>query len=415
MAGQGVGEPENLEFRPPPVGLLPGPPVGLLPGPPVGLLPGPPVGLLPGPPVGRFGGGQFSSRRGHQPVRVGRSRVQPAQLLSRSHHGGPLPGLVQLANLSLPPDDQLLLAGVICALLDILVARVDIGDHGERREGLVPVPGLGGGAGQRVVVGQVPGLPVGVLPGLPVGVLPGLPVGVLPGLPVGVLPGLPVGVLPGLPVGVLPGLPVGVLPGLPVGVLPGLPVGVLPGLPVGVLPGLPVGVLPGRPGQVEQAPVGCPRVQDRRAPFGEVALVADRPPGLGQGSFQRVAVGDRPVELAGEDDRRVVGDLELHRHHRGQALLDQALRHPGERVAGTAAGTLAGVQHRQAGLVVFAEQAAELLTGYLLGPPVAVLHDQHAVAPVGPVTAVADEMENVELVAAQPLPQRRSCWQPAAR
>ena len=139
------------------------------------------------------------------------------------------------------------------------------------------------------------------------------------------------------------------------------------------------------------------------------------PAGLGQGSFQRVAVGDRPVKLAREDDRRVVGDLELHRHHRGQALLDQALRHPGERVAGIAAGTLAGVQHRQAGLVVFGEQAAELLAGHLLGPPGAVLHDQHAGAPVGPVAAVADEMENVEFVPAQPLPQRRSCWRPAAR
>ena len=38
-------------------------------------------------------------------------------------------------------------------------------------------------------------------------------------------------------------------------------------------------------------------------------------------------------------------------------------------------------------------------------PPCSVLHDQHAVTPVGPEITMTDKMEHMECFAAQPLPQ----------
>ncbi len=66
-------------------------------------------------------------------------------------------------------------------------------------------------------------------------------------------------------------------------------------------------------GQRVQDPLRCPRVQHRRAPLGGVALIADRPPGLSQGGFQRVAVGDRPAILTGARSRSCLGPLRARR------------------------------------------------------------------------------------------------------
>ena len=118
-------------------------------------------------------------------------------------------------------------------------------------------------------------------------------------------------------------------------------------------------------------------------------------------SFKSVSVaGPDSIAPNSPVDIKVTGDFKLHGDHRGQALLDQALRHPGERVVGAAAGALAGVKHRQARRVVLVEQSAEFLAGHLVRLPFLVLHDQHAVAPVGPVGPVANEMENMEGLAA---------------
>jgi hypothetical protein len=70
-------------------------------------------------------------------------------------------------------------------------------------------------------------------------------------------------------------------------------------------------------GSGEQAPIGRTRVQHWRAPLGGVTHVADRPEGPQPG---RLPAGSRrrsPIQLLGEDDRRVVGALKLHCHHYG--------------------------------------------------------------------------------------------------
>ena len=100
-----------------------------------------------------------------------------------------------------------------------------------------------------------------------------------------------------------------------------------------------------------------------------------------------------------------VADGELHRDDRGAVLLDQALRHPAERVGGVDASGLARVEEDQPQRVVVAQVRAENGRADLGAAPVPVLEADDAVLdPV--VVVVADEVEDVDVVLTQPRRER---------
>ena len=83
-----------------------------------------------------------------------------------------------------------------------------------------------------------------------------------------------------------------------------------------------------------------------------------------------------------QGDRRVVGDLELHRDHGRDPLLHQLLGRTGEGVGDVGAGALARVQPDEPERPVVVQGDAELLGRYLDQFPLAVLEDEQA-APLG--------------------------------
>ena len=122
----------------------------------------------------------------------------------------------------------------------------------------------------------------------------------------------------------------------------------------------------------------------------------------GGGLVDGEPVGQRAVELAGERGGRAVADGELHGDDGGAVLLDQALRHPAERVGAVDAGGLAGVEQDQPQRVVVAQVGAEDGRADLGAAPVPVLEVDDAVLDPVVVVAVADEVQDVDVVLPQP-------------
>ena len=91
---------------------------------------------------------------------------------------------------------------------------------------------------------------------------------------------------------------------------------------------------------VEDAPVGGAEEEHRGGPLRRI-LGDEGLAGAGGGLVDGEPVGERAVELGGEGRGGAVADGELHRDDRGAVLLDQALRHPAERVGGVDASGLA--------------------------------------------------------------------------
>ena len=148
---------------------------------------------------------------------------------------------------------------------------------------------------------------------------------------------------------------------------------------------------------VEHAPVGGAEEQHRGGPFRRI-LGDEGLAGAGGGLVDGEAVGQRAVELAGERRGGAVGDGELHRDDGGAVLLDQALRHPAERVGAVDAGGLAGVEQDQPQRVVVAQVGAEDGRADLGAAPVPVLEVDDAVLDPVVVVAVADEVQDVDVV-----------------
>jgi hypothetical protein len=68
---------------------------------------------------------------------------------------------------------------------------------------------------------------------------------------------------------------------------------------------------------------------------------------LDHGHVHRKAIGDGLVEGLAEYQGGRIGDLELHRDHRGDALPHQCLCNASQRVIAGTAGALAGIQDDQ--------------------------------------------------------------------
>ena len=94
-------------------------------------------------------------------------------------------------------------------------------------------------------------------------------------------------------------------------------------------------VPPGRKGRdVEDRGVGGTEVEHRDRPFHRARAGEHRGPRLGQRRVDREPVGERRVELGRQDDRGVVGDLELHRDDGVDSAVEEILRDAGERIGG---------------------------------------------------------------------------------
>jgi hypothetical protein len=78
-----------------------------------------------------------------------------------------------------------------------------------------------------------------------------------------------------------------------------------------------------------------------------MALREHRLPRLDHGHVYRKAVGDGLVESLAKHQSGRIGDLELHRDHRRDALPHQCLRNAPQWVIADAAGALAGIQDDQ--------------------------------------------------------------------
>ena len=134
----------------------------------------------------------------------------------------------------------------------------------------------------------------------------------------------------------------------------------------------------------------------------------------GGGLVHGKTVGQGAVELPRESGCRPVGDGELHGHDRGAVLLDQALRHPAERVGGIDASGVTSVEQDQPQRVVVAQIWAQDRGADPAAAPVAVGEAQDTVAdPVVELT-VTDEVQDVHLVPTQPRGQGRDrrCGEP---
>jgi len=154
--------------------------------------------------------------------------------------------------------------------------------------------------------------------------------------------------------------------------------------------------------------VGRAHVEHGRAPLGALDFERDHLARLGHGRIHREAIGDRAVELLGEENGGAVDDRELHGDHRRNALLDQALGRAGERVVARGATALACVEnHHAQRTAVVAQQTAQAFAADTAPRAIVFLHNQHAVLRMRVEVAVTDEVEHVVRAAAQPPVQRR--------
>ena len=173
------------------------------------------------------------------------------------------------------------------------------------------------------------------------------------------------------------------------------------------------GLLPGLGRHLEDHPVGSPHVQHRRGPLHCVLEgVVYGLPRLGHGGVNGVIIGQRCVELPSEEDSGLVGDIELHGHHGRDALVDEGLRHAGEGIirpllSGRGASRLAGVEDDQAQGEVIPQQLPQILPPHGAAPSPLVLQNQHPLAIFFLEPPVANVVEDVKLLLAQPVLQGR--------
>ena len=153
--------------------------------------------------------------------------------------------------------------------------------------------------------------------------------------------------------------------------------------------------------EVEQAAVLVAEEEDRGRPFGLVDLGEDGFARLGDGDVDRLLARDeRRVQFLGEGDRRVVRDLELHRHDGRDPKRHDRRGDAGERVAHARSSALARVEDDEPKRTLVAEQVDQLRVGDGRLRSVLVLEIDHAAAAVGglavlDVAAVPDEVEDV--------------------
>ena len=171
-----------------------------------------------------------------------------------------------------------------------------------------------------------------------------------------------------------------------------------------------------RRGDLEHEALGRAHEEHGRRPLDVVVVRVDRLAGLGERRVDRVPVCDGGVELAREDERRAVGDLELHGDDGRYLALDEARRDAGERVVGGAARSLAGVEDGEAQRALVGEHRPEVHAAHLPAAPVVLLEQQQPVLALGVEDAVPDEVEDVVVVAPQrPLQRCERARAPATR
>ena len=143
----------------------------------------------------------------------------------------------------------------------------------------------------------------------------------------------------------------------------------------------------------------------------------DRPPRLGDGRVDRLALREDRVELGREEDRRAIGDLELHPDDGRDLALDQARGDARERVVDRAARALARVQDDELQRLAVADDRREAVGADDVTEAVLVLEQQGAFLVGAVEAAVADEVEDV-VVALPDLPvqgQQRRVLEPVDR
>ena len=113
------------------------------------------------------------------------------------------------------------------------------------------------------------------------------------------------------------------------------------------------------------------------------------------------------VELAAEDDRSPVGDLELHRDDGGDLAFDEARGDARERVLERDARAFAGVQEDEPQRRLVVEDRRQLLAADRATPARVVLEQEGALAARSVEASMADEVEDVERVRLELLRQRR--------
>jgi hypothetical protein len=101
-------------------------------------------------------------------------------------------------------------------------------------------------------------------------------------------------------------------------------------------------------GGLEDAPVESAQIQHWGTPLKSVVLGPLKcPPGAHDAVVHGAAFGHMLVEELGEQNRRPVGDLKLHSHHRRNFPANERSRNTGKRVRGTASPGVAGIEHHQ--------------------------------------------------------------------
>ena len=110
------------------------------------------------------------------------------------------------------------------------------------------------------------------------------------------------------------------------------------------------------------------------------------------------SAGQEVVELVAEDERGPVGDLGLHRDDRRQALAHEGLADAGERVASGRPRALARVEDGELHGPGVVEQRPEPRARDPVRRAVVALEDEDALLRLLVEAAVADEVEDVEVV-----------------
>jgi hypothetical protein len=153
---------------------------------------------------------------------------------------------------------------------------------------------------------------------------------------------------------------------------------------------------------VEDCCIGGTKVEHRGRPFHSARAGEHRGPGLRQRRVDGEAVGQRGVELGRQNDRRVVGDLELHRDDGVDPASKEVLRDAGERIGGVCPCAFARVQDRELQRLVVLEERPQGLGAHGVALPLRVLEKQHPFLASWVVAAVPDEVEGVVRVQAKP-------------
>ena len=149
--------------------------------------------------------------------------------------------------------------------------------------------------------------------------------------------------------------------------------------------------------QGQDLTVRSAKIKDRCSPFMDVALSEDREPSLSQCRIDRKAFGECLVELGGEGNGRIVGDLKLHGNRSRETPLHQALSGTRERIGASCPCSLASIENRETKSGLIAEQGGQALAVYEASSSILVLYYKNAILSLAVEPSMSYEMKNVVL------------------